>query len=105
MKTVMLSFLVLLARYGSNAQTFWESTGGPLGGFVSDVAVDAEGRIFTASIGPGIHRSTDGGRTWTQANSGLDNVAIECLAVNSTGSIFAGATYNNGGVFVLLTTG
>jgi photosystem II stability/assembly factor-like uncharacterized protein len=94
-----VALLILIVNHAFPQTSFWESTRGPLGGYVDGIAVDSAGRIFTASIGPGIHRSTDNGRSWNQVNNGLDNTAIECLAVSSSGSIFAGGTYNNGGAF------
>jgi subtilisin family serine protease len=47
--------------------------------------------------GRGVLRSTDGGRTWENISGGLDNLAVESLAISQDGRrLFAGAV--NGGV-------
>jgi len=48
------------------------------------------GDVFTGTRYDGVYRSTDNGDNWTETNNGLTNLDVHCLAINSSGDIFAG---------------
>jgi photosystem II stability/assembly factor-like uncharacterized protein len=56
---------------------------------VSAIAVDPQGVAVYVATRAGIFRSADGGATWTSVSAAL---AIWSLAIDPTGSVFAGAT-------------
>jgi len=51
----------------------WEKTGGPLGGLGYDVRIDPEDKdiMFVTDNPSGVNKSTDGGQTWVQSNTGI----------------------------------
>jgi hypothetical protein len=83
---------------------------GELGGAVTTLVRDPQGRIFAASgqpiqtdqelhlvgTGTGIHRSTDLGETWQQVNVGLSDTTVADLVVYPNGTLLAATLY--GGV-------
>ncbi|MBI5471101.1 MAG: T9SS type A sorting domain-containing protein [Ignavibacteriae bacterium] len=60
-----------------------------------NIAVNSLGHIFVSSTG--IYRSTDRGASWAQVNTGLTHREVRSLAIDSSGTLFAGTM--NGGVF------
>lgn len=60
-------------------------------------AINDAGHIFAGTIGRGVYRSTDQGKTWSEVNNGLTNTLVLALIINSEQHLFAG-TYL-GGVF------
>lgn len=68
---------------------------------VSALVVDAEGVNLLAGTDFGAYKSTDSGRTWTAANSGLssgkrqpDYLWMPLIASGATGALFAGVESN-----------
>ncbi len=100
----LIIFLVGICSCFSNAQNFWEQTGGPTGGDVRALAVNLDGDIYAGTWGAGIFRSRDNGDSWVQVNQGLTNFYINDFAIHPGGMIFAGA-YNAGGVFFSTNNG
>lgn len=62
------------------------------------LAFNSSGHVFAGTIG-GVFRSTNNGNNWTQINSGLTNLNVTSLLVNSNDHIFTGAYGGGGGVF------
>jgi photosystem II stability/assembly factor-like uncharacterized protein len=60
--------------------------------------VNSKGIIYGATFDNGIFKSSDNGDNWTAINSGLTNLDVYCLAVNTDGYLFAGCLIY-GGVF------
>ena len=59
---------------------------------------NASGDIFAGTLaGDGVFRSTDAGATWQAVNTGLTDLALRSLAINSAGDLFTGTA--TGGVF------
>ncbi len=59
---------------------------------------NASGDIFAGTlVGEGVFVSTDAGATWQAVNTGLTDLALRALAVNSAGILFVGTAA--GGVF------
>ncbi len=83
-------------------QNFWVQTNGPYGGSVQAIVAKSSGEWF-AGTGDmldgqgGVFRSTDHGNTWVDASVGLTNRTVMSLAIDSTGTLFAGTS--GGGVF------
>jgi photosystem II stability/assembly factor-like uncharacterized protein len=73
----------------------WEQTNGPGGSSenIRCIVSDGSARLFTA-IASGIYRSLDRGNSWKQVHPSLDSNAVELLAVDGDGRIFA--ISNNG---------
>jgi len=64
--------------------------------------------MFAGTLGSGVYRSTNYGDSWVQVNSGLTDLSIYSLAVNSSGNIFAGTaegkvffSSNNGNTWII----
>ena len=73
----------------------WIKTG-EIGGWseISSLVINSNGHIFAGfSWSGGIYRSTDNGDNWTEV--ALFNNSVQCLAINSSGYIYAG-TWNTG---------
>ena len=75
----------------------WVATGlsGPL---ITSVAVDpaASQTIYAATWGQGVYKSSNGGTSWSQVNSGLgDELWLYALVLAPDGSLYAG-TYDGG---------
>jgi photosystem II stability/assembly factor-like uncharacterized protein len=70
----------------------WIRTGGPLGGLGYDVRMrpDNPDVLFVTDAWAGVHKSTDGGKTWFPANDGIvtrtsfsgDAIPIFCLTID-----------------------
>jgi photosystem II stability/assembly factor-like uncharacterized protein len=59
------------------------------------MGTDLINKIY-ACTGSGIYRSSDNGENWNQQNSGLGNLVIRCMAVNSLNQVYIGT---NAGVY------
>ena len=70
------------------AQNFWQRTSGPNAADLRALAINSSGHIFAASYGGGIFRSMDDGASWTAINSGLTNMDVQALVINSTNGHF-----------------
>ncbi len=74
---------------------------GPRAKSVEAIAADPQNptRMWAASFGSGVYRSTDGGATWTDHRAGLVNTFVRCLAVEPKhpDSVYCGT---NDGVFL-----
>ncbi len=53
--------------------------------------------LLAATLGDGILRANDRGENWEKINTGLTNLNVTALAIDSTGQLFAGTS--GGGVF------
>jgi hypothetical protein len=99
---VLFSLIIVLCNIENiSSQSFWQLTG-PLSTTlgIKPLVHNNDGYIFagtgggtSGTEGNGVFRSTDNGNTWTQ--SGLADLFIWDLAINSSGHIFAG-TLNQG---------
>jgi ligand-binding sensor domain-containing protein len=56
---------------------------------VFSLVITKAGYVFAGGWG-GVYRTTNNGNNWTEMNSGLLHTQVTCLAVNSSGHIFAG---------------
>jgi photosystem II stability/assembly factor-like uncharacterized protein len=92
------SGFVLAATYGRGvfrSTIYGDSWVKVLDDFSFSLAIDNTGHIFHGSIGtiplgPGVFRSDDEGLTWMPHNTGLGNLEVRSLAVNSEDIVFAG---------------
>jgi photosystem II stability/assembly factor-like uncharacterized protein len=93
---LLFSLIIVLCNIENiSSQSFWQITG-PLSttSGIKPLVHNNDGYIFAGTgDGNGVFRSTDDGNTWTQ--SGLADLVIWDLAINSSGHIFAG-TMNQG---------
>lgn len=88
----------------------WIRTGGPLGGLGYDVRMRPDNLdiLFVTDAFSGVHKSTDGGKTWVSVNNGIttrtgssgDAIPIFCLTIDphNHNIIWAG-TQNRRGIF------
>ncbi len=75
-----LTYLMFFVSTGY-AQNFWEPVL-PSVGYVVTLVANPQGHLFAASYTSGVYRSTNGGTTWVQANSGLMFSSALGLTVN-----------------------
>jgi ligand-binding sensor domain-containing protein len=83
-----------VARSGDNGDS-WEAD--LPGRAVLAFAINNAGHIFAGTIGRGVYRSTDQGKTWSEINSGLTIPLVLALVINSDQHLFVGTYF--GGVF------
>ena len=90
MKHLSTAFLLLIIFSFTNLQAQWTQTNGPLGGTIWCFAVHDS--ILFAGTNGGVFRSTDFGRSWTQANNGLAiNSGIGSIVVKDSNLIAGGS--------------
>jgi photosystem II stability/assembly factor-like uncharacterized protein len=98
-------FFLFIARFASAQEDslppaklpFWDKIKGPASNDIRALLVDDNtGRIYGGTSGNGVIVSSDSGKTWTSASSGLTNMYITCLDFNG-GTLYAGTW--GGGVF------
>ncbi|MBI4535063.1 MAG: T9SS type A sorting domain-containing protein [Ignavibacteriae bacterium] len=83
-----LFLIMLVCLEAAHAQNFWEPVL-PSVGYVVNLAANSQGHLFAASYTSGVYRSTDGGTTWVQVNSGLMFSSALGMAVNPlSGDLF-----------------
>jgi photosystem II stability/assembly factor-like uncharacterized protein/subtilisin-like proprotein convertase family protein len=91
---LIISTAILLSSYSQLLpQNFWQLTGNTSTSFgIRPIVTNANGDIFMGTnsdiYGEGIFRSTDGGNSWIQ--SGLSNLYIWDIVIDTSGNIFAG---------------
>jgi len=85
-----------------SAAPTWQRLGGPIGGLGYDIRMrpDNPDVMFVTDAWAGVHRSTDGGRTWQPANEGIvgrqgesgDAIPVFCLTIdpNNNDIVWAG---------------
>jgi hypothetical protein len=108
----MKKYLYLVAAFLLLTQTLSAQTSiGPWGGDVRDVAIDAAGTLYAGASGnSGLFRSSDGGTTWSEINNGISPRSINALAISGTTVIAGGTggvyrTTNNGAAWSVDTLG
>lgn len=69
----------------------WDVLGLP---YTTLVSANATGDVFAASYT--VHRSSDGGLTWTETNTQWQSAQAVAIAVGATGTIFSSVTRSNG---------
>ncbi len=77
----------------------WTSLG-PEGGWIYALAIDptTPNTLYAGTSGGGMFKSTNGGTIWSAVNTGLTNLNVYALAMDST-MLYAGTYY--GGAFSL----
>jgi len=84
---VMCSFFLLLST--ANAQTSWQQSGGPMGGFVYSSIIAPNGYIYTlADIG--VYFSTNNGDSWDNWDI-LPDQTVYGIAVDSSNNVYFSA--------------
>lgn len=63
-----------------------------LGKEVADLAVDSRNRIFLASPKSGVLKSDGSNKVWKTCNTGITNIDIRCLFIDSSDNIIAGGS-------------
>jgi len=92
-RPLFVSIFLLCATTIAFAQTpFWQQTGGPEGGGVWGLAVNANGDLFAAVYRTGVYRSTDNGESWALLNMGVwwPNIGVRLPVVDRHGHLFVG---------------
>jgi hypothetical protein len=60
---------------------------------INDLVTSNDGKIFVASSEiDGVYYSEDNGKSWKEIYQGLNKELIRCLAIDSTGTLFAGTS-------------
>jgi len=91
MKRLMLVLVVFLSTFYTKAQ--WQQTNGPYGGQITCFLVDST-NIYAGTFGSGVFKSTNNGSSWTQMNTGLQNIDEWSLVISGT-YLYAG-TFGSG---------
>src|SRR5215467_12608687 len=109
MRALTIATTLLLIATGvapALAQTGTWISHGPEGGSISAIAVDprAPNTVYAGTLGLGIFKSVDGGRTWEPSSSGLTNRTVRALVIDPSDSriLYAGTI---DGVFRSLDAG
>jgi photosystem II stability/assembly factor-like uncharacterized protein len=82
----------------------WSALTFPSSNNVYAIVFDPSGDVYAGTYEDGAYRSTDNGDTWTEVNNGLTAGYVLSMAVNSSGTVFAG-TYFGGGAFRTMDSG
>ncbi|HEY5534276.1 MAG TPA: T9SS type A sorting domain-containing protein [Ignavibacteria bacterium] len=90
-----LAFVLILAQT-ILAQVNWSQSPGIYGGEVRCFAVASNGNTYMGSNGSGIYKTIDGGNNWTKVNTGILNLNVRAMAINSSDHIFAGILDSTG---------
>ena len=105
-KTILLSFLLMISYYAYSQQ--WQKTGGPIGGLGYNIKIHPSNNqiIYITDALSGIHKSIDGGNTWIPKNNGItsrngdsnDAIPVFTVAIdqNTPTTIWAGTQYDSG---------
>jgi photosystem II stability/assembly factor-like uncharacterized protein len=98
---MMLGSLAVTSAALTAGPNVWTSIG-PYGGWVHALAIDPKspGTVYVATpFGAGVFKTTDGGKSWIPAGSGLTGHYVDVLAIDPQNprTIYAGVEY--GGVF------
>lgn len=88
------AIIVILLFHVNLVLAQFQQTSGPEGGVV-DALINYNGILLAGTKGAGIFRSTDGGNSWIQSNTGLQNLLIWAFAAKDS-VVFAGTS---GGMF------
>lgn len=95
-KYLILLVFVFSSQFAFSQVNFRkERSKGINGGSIGMIAVDPRNNTIYASTGGGVLRSTDNGKNWTLHSSGLTNVSIKALAVDSSGNVFSWSRLKN----------
>jgi photosystem II stability/assembly factor-like uncharacterized protein len=102
----LVSLAIFAAASGSSTvwagSDVWTSIG-PKGGPIRALTVDSQkpSTVYAGTSGGGVFKSTDGGRNWTAANSGLTALDVRILAIDpqDTTTLYAGTHNSSSGVF------
>lgn len=99
MKKIIYALVVLFVLILSQtifSQVTWQKCQGVYGGEVRCFAVASNGYTYMGSNGSGIYRTTNGGDNWTNVNTGILNLNVRAMALNSSDHIYAGILDNTG---------
>jgi ligand-binding sensor domain-containing protein len=92
---LLLSFCVFLNQ--SSARTnIWQQLDAPNGG-ITLALIASQQDVFAGTLGGGVFRSPDHGRSWQEVNNGLSDKDVMALMSDGNGYLFAGTF--GGGVF------
>jgi photosystem II stability/assembly factor-like uncharacterized protein len=72
------------------AQDTWDLIG-PYGGWINELARDAQGRILATTSFGGIYRSSDDAASWQQIYTGTLIFDPVCVTTNAAGHVFVGS--------------
>jgi photosystem II stability/assembly factor-like uncharacterized protein len=73
---------------------FWKQAKGPIGGMVTNIAVDSEQHLTISTLPAGFYRSTNRGDTWLSINKGLNRLQGKQVESDGGDYIFATTYYN-----------
>ncbi len=76
MTKLILLFNLIAVNLVCGQSLSWEQTNGPLGGFVTTLAVNTNDNIFAGTPEGLLFRSTDNGNTWAVLNQGVDRRVV-----------------------------
>lgn len=77
-------------RTSSDHGVSWSGLSTPTQKDITGICIYPSGERMISTSGEGIFRSTDGGKTWDQLNSGIANRQLYSLTMASNGDLFAG---------------
>ena len=105
----------ILIQSNSSAEVI-QIFSGPEGGKIQALAINPvnTNTLYAGTGGGGVFKSTDGGDTWDDVNTGLTGFFVQCLAINTNtpstlyaGTLGGGAfkSTNGGDTWIAFNTG
>ena len=96
---IIITCLILITSSAFSQQNIWTKIGSTFGSPIATIACDSQNNILVGtsseimreSVGKGIWKSSNLGKTWNPINNGLPNLNVYDILVLPTGEILAAA--------------
>ena len=98
---VTIFFLILFLQDIILAQELiWKHTGGPMGGYVGDMAINSKGEIYAGVYSSwidysGLYKSIDNGDSWNKVESQFDDFEVYSIYITKDDHIWVGTNYQD----------
>ena len=92
--------IVLLPNLILAQELIWKHTGGPMGGYVGDMAINSKGEIYAGVYSSwidysGLYKSIDNGDSWNKVESQFDDFEVYSIYITKDDHIWVGTNYQD----------